>query len=75
MTKDDLTKPRDETPDVIAYAQAAELLGLPIGTLYSWVHDRRVPHIRLGTRLVRFSRRALTAWLASREVPVRDDQQ
>lgn len=49
--------------DLIGYSEAAALLGVPVGTLYSWTHLKKVPHIRLGPRLVRFSRAGLAAWL------------
>jgi len=39
---------------LMTYQQAAEILGLPRGTLYALVHQNRVPHIRLGRRLIRF---------------------
>ncbi len=58
-------------PDLMTYDEVAALLGVPKGTLYAWVHDRRLPHIRLGPRLVRFSRKALAAWLAERAVAPR----
>ncbi len=54
--------------DVITYPQAARLLGVPVGTLYCWVHERRIPHIRLGARLVRFSRTATLEWLKRHHV-------
>ena len=54
--------------DVITYPQAAALLGVPVGTLYCWVHERRIPHIRLGARLVRFSRTTTLAWLNGHQV-------
>lgn len=50
--------------DLIGYSEAAALLGVPVGTLYSWTHLKKVPHIRLGPRLVRFSRAGLAAWLS-----------
>jgi excisionase family DNA binding protein len=37
--------------------------GLPKGTLYAFVHDGRIPHVRLGKRLVRFRRRDIEHWL------------
>jgi excisionase family DNA binding protein len=40
--------------DLITYQKAAEMLGLAKGTIYSMVHQNRIPHIRLGPRLVRF---------------------
>jgi excisionase family DNA binding protein len=48
---------------LLTYAQAAQLLNLKIGTLYALVAQNRIPHVRLGRRLVRFSRGNLTGWL------------
>jgi excisionase family DNA binding protein len=60
-----------EPKDVMmTYEQAAELLGLKVATLYAMVSQRRVPHVRMGNRLVRFSRNELLAWMAARSVPV-----
>lgn len=59
----------EEGSDVmLSYPQAAELLGLKVATLYAMVSQRRVPHVRMGSRLVRFSRRALLAWVAAHAV-------
>ncbi len=57
-------------PEHVGYAGANEITGLPIGTLYSLVHQRRIPHVRLGRRLVRFSRRSLESWLNQHSVPL-----
>jgi excisionase family DNA binding protein len=38
------------------------------GTLYALVSQGRIPHIRLGKRIVRFSAKALDAWLAENTV-------
>jgi len=57
------------TPDFIGYRQAAALLGVPVGTLYCWTHQRRIPHVRLGKRLVRFERQKLLQFLQEHEVP------
>jgi len=48
---------------MLTYKQAAEYLGLKKGTLYSMVHRGRIPHLRLGRRLVRFRKEELDAWL------------
>jgi excisionase family DNA binding protein len=48
------------------------LLGLKPGTLYCLVAQSRIPHVRLGPRLVRFSRTALQAWIAERAVEPRN---
>lgn len=60
-----------EAGDLVGYADAAKLLGIPQNTLYGWVYQRAVPHVRLGPRMVRFSRKNLAAWLAERTVEVR----
>jgi excisionase family DNA binding protein len=60
-----------ETPgpdDLLTYAQAADHLGLRVGTLHSLVHCLRVPHIRFGRRLVRFRRTDLDAWVEQHSV-------
>lgn len=54
--------------DLLNYQQAATLLGLALGTLYSLVHQRRIPHVRLGSRLVRFPKAELVRWLADHVV-------
>ena len=45
------------------YSQAAALLGIKVGTLYALVHHKRIPHIRLGKRFVRFDKDRLRAWM------------
>jgi excisionase family DNA binding protein len=55
---------------MMTYRQAAELLQLPIGTVYAMVSHHRIPHVRLGPRLVRFSRDEITKWLEVRRVGV-----
>ena len=54
--------------ELLTYAQAASLVNLKLGTLYALVSQKRVPHLRLGRRLVRFSRSELTAWLRQHAV-------
>ena len=53
----------------LTYAEAAAYLGIPRSTLYSLVARRRVPHIRLGRRFVRFPVVELERWLRDRVVP------
>ncbi len=54
--------------EMLTYRDAAAKLGLKIGTIYSMVARREIPHVRLGPRLVRFSRVALDTWLGERSV-------
>jgi len=54
--------------DLVTYAEASKILNLKLGTLYALVAQHRVPHVRLGRRLVRFSRDELQAWVLSHAV-------
>jgi excisionase family DNA binding protein len=53
---------------LLTYEQTAELLNVRIGTLYSWVSRRAIPFVRVGPRVVRFSRSDIDLWLAERRV-------
>ncbi|MFH1811030.1 MAG: helix-turn-helix domain-containing protein [Pseudomonadota bacterium] len=55
---------------LIGYAEAADILGLKHGTLYAMVSQRRIPHVRMGGRLVRFDSAELERWVESRRVAV-----
>jgi excisionase family DNA binding protein len=48
----------------LTYSEAAQFLGVPVGTLYSMACRRQLPHVRLGKRIVRFPRHELEAWVA-----------
>jgi excisionase family DNA binding protein len=54
--------------ELLTYGQVSRRLRLPLGTLYALVHDARIPHVRLGIRLVRFRRSDIERWLADRTV-------
>lgn len=62
-----------DAPDVIGYRAAAVLLGVPVGTVYAWVSQRRVPFLRLSKRLVRFRRSELLAFLDAHRVAPRSE--
>lgn len=49
--------------ELMTYAEVAKALHMKLGTLYAMVAQARIPHVRLGRRLVRFSRREIDAWL------------
>lgn len=44
--------------------EAARLLRVPRSTLYELVRSRGLPHIRIGERGLRFTRRDLNGWIA-----------
>ncbi|NMB74972.1 MAG: helix-turn-helix domain-containing protein [Myxococcales bacterium] len=60
---------------MVNYREASELLGVAKGTLYAWVSERRIPHIRLGRRAVRFGTDELIAWLEAHRVQPEVEQQ
>ena len=55
---------------MLTYKEAAKVLGVPVGTLYSWVHLKKVPHVRLSSRFVRFDADRLQEWMAAQTVEV-----
>jgi excisionase family DNA binding protein len=59
----------DSDDNILDYRGAAACTGLPVGTLYALVSHRRIPHLRLGPRLVRFSSLQLREWLATHSIP------
>lgn len=52
----------------IRYREAAELLGIPEGTLRAKVCRKEIPHYRIGGRAVLFDLDELSAWLATMHV-------
>ena len=49
--------------------ETADYLGCTVNTLYSWVSQKRVPHVKLG-RLVKFDRVDLDKWIDDNKVKV-----
>lgn len=47
-------------------AEAADMLGIALGTLYNWSSQRKLPVVKLGGR-IRFRREALERFAAKRE--------
>lgn len=56
------------TSKYLTYKEVATMLGVPVGTLYAMVFQKRIPHIRLGPRFVRFSQEAIMVWLGRHQV-------
>jgi excisionase family DNA binding protein len=47
--------------------EAAQFLGLAVGSLYRMVSEHRVPCIHLSKRCLRFRRSDLEAWIATKK--------
>lgn len=54
--------------EVVGYNGAEHVTGICIGTLYSLVAHKEIPHYRLSKRLVRFKVSELQAWMRCRRV-------
>ncbi len=63
---------KSQRPEAGGYSFAEVVTGLCRGTLYALVHQRRIPHVRLSARLVRFRRDELEGWMNARAVPTGD---
>ena len=50
---------------IVSIEELAEYLGMPKGTLYHWVSQRRIPFVKLG-RSTRFDIQQINQWLAQR---------
>jgi|WetSurMetagenome_2_1015567.scaffolds.fasta_scaffold1635027_2 excisionase family DNA binding protein len=57
---------------ILNYKQASEVLGIKVQTLYAMVCLKKIPHIRLSPRLVRFSKKELEQILEQNHVPVKN---
>jgi excisionase family DNA binding protein len=58
--------------NLLTYSETSQIIGVPLGTLYALVAQSRIPHVRLGPRLVRFRRTEIEAWLVAHSVPVKE---
>ena len=54
----------------VSYTGAELITGINRNTLYAMVHQRRIPHLRIGSRHVVFSVSELEAWLEKHKVEV-----
>ena len=51
--------------------EIADYLGVTIWTIDSWVSCRRIPHLKVGGRLVRFDLSEVLEWLKTQRVEPR----
>lgn len=57
--------------ELLTDPQAAELLAVEPRTLRLWRHTRGLPHIRITSKVIRYRRSDLNAWLGRHFVAVR----
>ena len=56
-------------PNLISIQQAAEYVGITVGTIYQWRSQHKIPYIKVGRR-VKFKKEQLDQWLTERTVHV-----
>ena len=61
MDKDTKPLERDERL-LLSVKESSQWLGIPAFTLYSWAQGRRIPHYKIGKRVM-FSKDDLKRWL------------
>ena len=55
------------SPRLLDIHEAAQYTGVSVTTLYKWVSQRKIPHIKIG-RLVKFDPVALDEWIKQQTV-------
>ena len=53
---------------LLTVEEITKMLGIKKSTLYSWVHAKSIPHIKIGRRCLRFRESDIKEWIASMEV-------
>lgn len=54
---------------LLSYSEINERTGISKGTLAWWVRERKIPHVRLGPRHVKFRWSDVSSWLDSKTLP------
>jgi excisionase family DNA binding protein len=57
--------------DLMTYQELGDHLGIKVSTLYAWVHQKRIPHVRFSGRMVRFDRAEIETWLEEKKKEVK----
>ena len=58
---------------LLRIGEAADYLGIAIGTLYHWVSEERIPVVRISPRAIRFRLSDLSDWAERMTVMARVD--
>ena len=52
---------------LLSINETSQLMGIQVSTLYAWVYQRKIPHIKVG-RLVKFDSADIEAWITAHKV-------
>ena len=58
----------DKDSKLLTYSDVAAKFAIKKGTLYALVCQKRIPHVRIGPRFVRFAEDDIERWLAEKSV-------
>lgn len=50
-------------------SDVSDIIGVKINTLYSWVHQKKIPYIKIG-RMVKFKPSDIDKWINEKKVKV-----
>jgi excisionase family DNA binding protein len=53
---------------MLTFKQVSQITGLPLGTLYSLVHHKTIPHFRFGPKCVRFCELEIMEWIKNKKI-------
>lgn len=62
MEPDEMRSISDKKKEYIGAIALAEMLNISISTVYSWTHSRKIPFMKVGSKLV-FSVEKIESWL------------
>lgn len=71
VLKKESTMDKSITDTFGGYEFASDLTGIKTSTLYVLVHKRRIPHLKINRRFIRFSKGDLLKWLEQHKVEVK----
>lgn len=53
--------------DLLTPTELAEYLTVKVSTIYSWTHQKLIPHVKVG-RLLRFRKLDIQEWVATHQI-------
>ncbi len=53
--------------EMVGIKELAKYVGIEVYTVYDWVHQRKIPHYKVG-RLLKFDIAEINSWLESKKV-------
>ncbi len=48
--------------------EVAEMLGVTKGAIYAWVYQKKIPHVKITKRLLKFREKDIMDWISQKSV-------